>query len=57
MSILSVQFMLANRVLSEAVCRLFPLVLSDVVDEDAVLHKRSASLSASVIGVSVTGVS
>lgn len=42
--------MLANRVLSESVCRLFPLLLSDVIDEDAVLHNRPAALSASVIG-------
>jgi hypothetical protein len=33
-------FMLANRVASESVCRLFPLVLSDLVDEDAARHRR-----------------
>ncbi len=37
---LIVQFMLTNRVLSESVCRLFPLVLADLVDEDSVRHSR-----------------
>jgi hypothetical protein len=33
-------FMLANRVSSEAVCRLSPLVAADIVDEDAHLNRR-----------------
>lgn len=32
--------MLGNRVLSESVCRLFPLVLSDLIDEDIARHSR-----------------
>lgn len=32
--------MLLNRVLSESVCRLYPLVLSDLVDEDIARHMR-----------------
>jgi hypothetical protein len=45
-------FMLSNRVLSESVCRLFPLVLSDLIDEDAVTHRRAHALSASLVGAS-----
>jgi Na+/melibiose symporter-like transporter len=43
-------FMLMNRVLSESVCRLSPLILSDLIDEDTVLHRRAHTLSASVVG-------
>jgi len=45
-------FLLVNRVASETVCRISPLVLSDLVDEDRYLHKRddSETRSASVIG-------
>ena len=42
--------MLGNRILSESACRLFPLVRSDVVDEDAYLHRRPAPLSAALVG-------
>jgi Na+/melibiose symporter-like transporter len=41
---------LANRVVSECVCRLFPLVLSDLTDEDMFLQQRGQSMSASIIG-------
>jgi len=45
-------FLLANRVASETVCRISPLVLSDIVDEDRVLHKRGDDTprAGSVIG-------
>jgi hypothetical protein len=43
-------FMLTNRVASETVCRLSPLVIADVVDEDAFLHQRKTRLSASIVG-------
>jgi hypothetical protein len=43
-------FMLANRVASEAVCRLTPLVVADIADEDAFLHLRPVSVSASLVG-------
>ena len=33
-------FMLGNRVLSESVCRLFPMALAELVEEDALVHKR-----------------
>ena len=41
-----------NRVSSECVCRLIPLIISDLTDEDVHLNKRKSSLSASVIGTS-----
>ncbi|CAK9108388.1 Transmembrane protein 180 (Major facilitator superfamily domain-containing 13A) [Durusdinium trenchii] len=47
---LAAAFVLSNRVLSEAVCRVCPLVISDLVDEDRFLHRRSASASATIVG-------
>lgn len=38
-------FMLGNRVLSESMCRLFPLVKADLVDQDAAAHKRVSARS------------
>ena len=43
-------FLLTNRVLCECVCRLVPLINSDFVDEDSVLHKREGSHSGSIVG-------
>eukprot|EP01029_Cantina_marsupialis_P027241 TRINITY_DN7560_c0_g1_i1.p1 TRINITY_DN7560_c0_g1~~TRINITY_DN7560_c0_g1_i1.p1 ORF type:complete len:480 (+),score=85.54 TRINITY_DN7560_c0_g1_i1:46-1485(+) len=43
-------FMVLNRVASESVCRSFPLVTSDLIDEDIVTNKRSSSYAASLIG-------
>lgn len=43
-------YLLVNRVTSELVCRLMPLVKCDLVDEDAVTHDRQGSLSAAVVG-------
>lgn len=43
-------FMLLNRVTSECVCRLSPLILSDLVDEDVFLNNRPQQLSASIVG-------
>jgi hypothetical protein len=40
------QVMLVNRVLSESVCRLSPLVMSDLVDEDVYLHSRVCATAA-----------
>ena len=45
-------FLLINRVSSECVCRLIPLIISDLTDEDVHLNRRKASLSASIIGSS-----
>ena len=45
-------FLLINRISSELVCRISPLVLSDLVDEDRFLNKRNSSetRSGSVVG-------
>jgi hypothetical protein len=40
----------AGRVLAECVCRLFPLVLSQLVDQDSQSRQESVTLSASLIG-------
>jgi Na+/melibiose symporter-like transporter len=45
-----VGLLLLNRVASEAVCRLLPLVKSDLVDEDMYLNNRPQTMSASIIG-------
>ena len=45
-------YLLENRVSSECVCRLIPLIISNLTDEDVHLHQRTSSLSASVIGTS-----
>jgi len=45
-------FILANRVVSESICRVCPLIISDLVDEDKYLNKRSGSVSASLVGFS-----
>jgi Na+/melibiose symporter-like transporter len=45
-------FLLVNRVLSECVCRLCPLLISDLIDEDRFLRQREQSLSATVVGAS-----
>jgi len=43
-------FILGNRVVSECICRLFPLVLSDLADEDMYLQQRGKSMSGSIVG-------
>ncbi|GBG34712.1 Transmembrane protein 180 [Hondaea fermentalgiana] len=45
-------FLLSNRVMSEAICRICPLIISDLVDEDRYLHKRRESVSATIVGAS-----
>lgn len=40
-----------NRILTEAVCRMQGLILSDIVDEDTVKYHRTQSLAASVNGL------
>ena len=42
--------LLLNRVTSEAICRLLPLVQTDLVDEDMYIHGRKTSMSASIMG-------
>lgn len=49
-ALLSGSTVLLNRVMSECVCRAFPLVTADIVDEDTVRNGRKDSLGASVIG-------
>eukprot|EP01065_Artemidia_motanka_P017001 TRINITY_DN20578_c0_g1_i1.p1 TRINITY_DN20578_c0_g1~~TRINITY_DN20578_c0_g1_i1.p1 ORF type:complete len:535 (+),score=155.93 TRINITY_DN20578_c0_g1_i1:56-1660(+) len=39
-----------NRVLTENVCRLQPLVVTDLIDEDTVMHRRSQSMSSMMFG-------
>ena len=43
-------YLMVNRIVSECVCRLMPLVKSDLVDEDVYLNRRRHAMSASVIG-------
>lgn len=43
-------FAIVSRILTECVCRLNPLVLADLVDEDKALHNRARTMSAMVIG-------
>ena len=45
-------FLLTNRVMSECVCRLCPLIVSNLVDEDNYLHQRETPMSATIIGAS-----
>jgi len=45
-------YLCGSRVLTECVCRLFPLVVSNLVDEDRVLHHRPSSMAATLIGTS-----
>lgn len=49
---LIVVYICSARVVTESVCRLFPLVHSQLVDEDHYLHNRPRSMAASLIGTS-----
>ncbi len=42
----------SNRVFTEGTCKLLNLVISDLVDEDYVIHHRKQSISALVFGTS-----
>lgn len=42
--------MCSNRVFTEGTCKLLNLVISDLVDEDAVVHGRRQAVSALVFG-------
>ena len=44
-------FMFVCRILTEAICKLTPLIVSDIVDEDLKLHNRSKSMSAVIFGL------
>eukprot|EP00004_Rigifila_ramosa_P010454 TRINITY_DN2230_c0_g1_i4.p1 TRINITY_DN2230_c0_g1~~TRINITY_DN2230_c0_g1_i4.p1 ORF type:complete len:485 (-),score=101.12 TRINITY_DN2230_c0_g1_i4:8-1372(-) len=46
-----VAYVFTSRVLTECGCRLSPLVVSDLIDEDMVIHKRSQSMGAFLFGV------
>jgi Na+/melibiose symporter-like transporter len=50
--LLIVIYICTARVVTESVCRLFPLVHSQLVDEDHYLHNRPRSMAASLIGTS-----
>ncbi|XP_076087135.1 transmembrane protein 180-like [Mytilus galloprovincialis] len=43
-------FVASNRVFTEGTCKLLNLVISDLVDEDFVLHKRKKAVSALMFG-------
>lgn len=43
-------FIASNRVFTEGTCKLLNLVISDLVDEDYVLHRRSQAVSALMFG-------
>lgn len=43
-------FFYSNRVFTEGTCKLLNLVISDLVDEDFVLHKRKKAVSALMFG-------
>ncbi|XP_028414172.1 transmembrane protein 180-like [Dendronephthya gigantea] len=45
-------FIASNRVFTEGTCKLLNLVISDLVDEDYVIHHRKQSISALVFGTS-----
>jgi len=47
---LLVLFLLTSKVFSEAICRHGNLLLSDVIDEDAVLNSRDTSVSTLMFG-------
>jgi len=40
----------SNRVFTEGTCKLLNLVISDLVDEDVVLHSRRQAISALIFG-------
>ena len=42
--------LLLNRVLTENVCRLQPLLITDLIDEDCVIHKRRHLMSSMIFG-------
>lgn len=46
-----VTFFFMNRVLTECVCRVGGIALSDLADEDEVLHLREQSLAGSIVGI------
>ncbi|GFO44785.1 transmembrane protein 180-like [Plakobranchus ocellatus] len=43
-------FISSNRIFTEGTCKLLSLVISDLVDEDAVLHNRPVPVSALIFG-------
>ena len=47
---LGVLFNFSNRVFTEGTCKLLTLVISDLVDEDCVLHRRKQAVSALMFG-------
>jgi len=45
-------YLIVARVVTESLCRLFPLVVSELVDEDRAMNGRSKSMAASLVGTS-----
>lgn len=48
--VLIVLFVASNRVFTEGICKLLNLVVSDLIDEDTVIHNRRSSVSALIFG-------
>ena len=46
------EYFYSNRVFTEGTCKLLSLVISDLVDEDFVLHGRHQAVSALIFGTS-----
>lgn len=49
-----VAYLVSARVVTECICRVFPLAATQLVDEDQFLHHRSHSMAASIIGTTGT---
>ncbi|CAF0927378.1 unnamed protein product [Rotaria sordida] len=43
-------FLVSNRMFTEGICKLFDLIITDLIDEDQFLHKRSSPLPALIFG-------
>lgn len=50
--LLTAVYLCTARVLTECVCRFFPLVVAQLVDEDSALNNRPKSMAASIVGLS-----
>jgi Na+/melibiose symporter-like transporter len=41
----------SNRIFTEGICKLFDLIIADLIDEDQYLHRRSSPLPAFIFGL------
>jgi Na+/melibiose symporter-like transporter len=51
-SVAIVTYLCAARIFTECTCRLFPLLIAQLVDEDTARHSRQHSMGASIVGAS-----